>query len=443
MYFELGTKKIYKRLLLISCFIGTLIVAERQINLEDIERDNLASEKQTANQEASQKQEQLPQQQPQDVQPPTFLPLPHQQQQYIPASPPPINYYSRPQEIIQQTPQFISPPSPHQQENYYRRPQPQATYSPQAQYSPQELAEYITDNHLKLGPVPNQQRIPAQIPQYYQNQQPSLQHPNLQQFFLLPQLSYNPYSNNQQKTDGIQYVMYLQPAAAASFLAPQTHIPNLNAIPHIMSLTALPRLYTQQGKSPMFSVQPQQFQPEQQEIRFQPQRKLVIQPEIRLMTIQAPAAHEKQILLLKPKPQVPQPEQYIVVPQPQEPQQQQIKSYPKSLLDSYVPSVLQLQYLKEQQLKQQQLQQQEQLKQLQEQSQQTQSDAGNAIAEHSSASGHLLNTIEYSPEQKYITPILKSASSAKRFAYQSYFPIQHGGGSSSFVNYRLGRYAEH
>lgn len=387
--------------------------------MEDIELDNLESERKTAHEKEH-----------------------GSIQQYAPTTMKPITYVT------------INPrPSP-----------PQQYIQPKYAFNPKQLVNYILDNHIpetnyrqQSNDIDNQQfiKIPKyqyQIPQQYQQQQaqpkfgqikyvmyiqpeqyipqhqqpqPQLQQPQLKH----PQMQYIQFPQLPHPQPQFQHPQLPQPELQQPQLQqPQFQHPQLQQQQHSRYQSMLDILAPQLGhrlflqglrtKIPMHPIHYSNFQ-QPMIINPQPKQPILIQPEFRYITIPRKQVQQQ----VEPKPifiiKAEEPEQndlYTQQPQSQNEIYSQAEaivktSPPKSLLDSYIPSMVQLQYMKSGHVKAPQYPVVEKPTQL--------------------------------PETvKYVSNHLVPAPSAKQYTYQSYFPVEHGGGSTSYVNYRLGRYAE-
>lgn len=392
--------------------------------MEDIELDNLESERKTAHEKEH-----------------------GSIQQYAPTTMKPITYVT------------INPrPSP-----------PQQYIQPKYAFNPKQLVNYILDNHIPESTYQqsqdnnNQQyiKIPKyqyQIPQQYQQQQqaqpkfgqvkyvmyiqpeqyipqfqqPQHQHPQLQQpQYKRPQIQYIQFPQSQLQQPQLQHPqleVQQQQLQQPQIQQPQLQQPQFQQPQHSNYQSMLDILAPQLGhrlflqglttKIPMHPIHYSNFQ-RPMVINPQPKQPIFIQPEFRYITIPRKQMQQQ----VEPKPifiiKAEEPQQndvYAQQPQSQNEIYSQAEaivktSPPKSLLDSYIPSMVQLQYMKGPHVKAPQYPVLEKPTQL--------------------------------PETvKYVSNHLVPAPSAKQYTYQSYFPVEHGGGSTSYVNYRLGRYAE-
>ncbi|XP_017773750.1 PREDICTED: protein transport protein SEC24-like [Nicrophorus vespilloides] len=283
---------------------------EKQIKLEDIERDNLQSERKTKEVK-------------QYLSRPQATPTPKMQYGFVPIKAPvnyiPQAYQEQPQQQYYLAPQaytqpqtFPGPPAQPQPYGQTRTPyqyQPQYSegYRPQTRYEQvqyvQPGVQYVVDNQIQQT---TQAQKYYQVPQYY---------------YVQP---YQAASNNiQSVTDSkgnVQYVMYVP----ASYLKDQ----NYASLTQPQQYATQPEQYATQPEQ--YATQPQQYatQPEQpqpqQEVQYQSEQKYQYQPEPQIQT--------------QPK--------YTQIQYTEKPK---YSKHPKSLLDSYVPSVLQYQFYKQHQ----------------------------------------------------------------------------------------------
>lgn len=263
-------------------------VRDKQVNLEDIENENVANERTS---------HQIPRPSPKEQQVPP--------NQYVSPQPttPEVQYGFKPMKM---QPQYV------QQHQYL----PQQQYALQPQYftyqQPQTPAHYTRIQHYLQQPEPSQyQRLQPPQPSYITDNQ--LGQESYQQYYT-PQYVYlqqYPSASTSIQTvvdpkGGVQYVMYLHPQYIQS-----------NKIQETQGIEALlqpqNQIYESQGK-------------QEQEIQY-----VEIQPQAQV---------EPQIQYVRPPPLARKIPKYNF---------ENPKYEPKSLLDSYVPSLLQVQYFKQEQ----------------------------------------------------------------------------------------------
>ncbi|XP_022903012.2 GATA zinc finger domain-containing protein 10-like [Onthophagus taurus] len=263
-----------KSLILLCCFF-TVVIAEKQLKLEDIERDNLASERENKEQKSTLK----------------FSPK-----------------YSQP----------YNPPS-------FRSSQPNnfgftpINDKPKLQFQSTKIQQEI---HQENQQENQQEQIQYSPPQYYYQQQPQIQPQPQPQPQIINQYPYEqtPYIiDNQINTP--QYV-YLQPSSSNNI---QMVVDSKGQVKYFMYV---PVPYVKQD-SQYNNVGPQIFT---QEAEYQAQNS------------NSQYENQPQFSETPQQPQLQQQISYV----PVEKTQYTPKGEPQSLLDSYVPSVLQYQYYKQQ-----------------------------------------------------------------------------------------------
>lgn len=299
-----------------------LTQAEKQIRLEDIERDNLLSEKQIK------QQQQLKQQHLQYLQPNAGQHVPQHVAQHVAQQP----FIPSPQILPQQP----APPQ-YQQPLTYRYPQVKYQYVPVPVPVQAKTHQYVSPQQLY---VQNDKYTPQYQFQYVA--QPTQNYPQ-NYLYIQPVVAPSNHIPNIAQPKGVQYVMFLEPN--------QGLLRNPNIQKNLLEHTAYTHnLVGLLQRNAHTNVLPQNYRPAPQ----QPQPQ---QPQ--------PTPH--QTFSFRPPVQayyIPQQPQLNIVPSgityanPDKLETQQTqqsitslafaeKRQPTSLLDSYIPSVLQIQYYKQ------------------------------------------------------------------------------------------------
>lgn len=288
------------RLLLMFCFIALSHAAEKQIKLEDIEKDNLAAERRT-------KHRMQPRMHLLNIQYDT-RPQQFSQASQVPSSPAPAQYHSPPktQHVHYLSVNYQKPPYAAPQQ--YIQPADKYTQYSQPSYQIQYVAP-------PTHPSPPQSYIFIQPITADSNQMAKLAHQKNIQFFMV----LDPNSH------------YLKnPHVQASLLKEDAHQHNLAGL---LQRNAYTNSIPQNYRPP--TQQPQIQQPSSSQQTFGFQHPMYFLPQNQPYQFMVPSYVGKQQRGYEQQGAA-SITSLSVVP----------KRQPTSLLDSYIPSVLQIQYLK-------------------------------------------------------------------------------------------------
>lgn len=381
-------------------------VREKQIKLEDIEKDNLATERRVQqNPSPSKEQLQLPQQYispPQQV----LRIQPHYQSEYLPQALPQLQqqfqqFAQFPQfsqfqlQQLPQLPQFQQPPQFQQQQQFQQPPQQKQPVAPKRPLTPprfqfgfkpmktqpQPVQKPQTTQTQQYNIAPQQYSLPQEFFNFQSAQQQQPQHqlqqtlpPSRAQQYVQSQPQYQQYelpyvTDNQlsaQDSNSFQQyynpqLFYLQqyPSASTSI---QTVVDPKGGLQYVMYL---PSQYLQGAKAEQTQTVETLLQPQSQQQVYTSQDLSSVQGLLggdqQYQFVDVPQAQPQIQSQAQVAPETPKFAEVQYVPQQQQQLQPEIlqkaprfefvqpKYEPKSLLDSYVPSLLQIQYLKQQQ----------------------------------------------------------------------------------------------
>ncbi|GJQ65588.1 hypothetical protein Trydic_g7686 [Trypoxylus dichotomus] len=320
-----------KVIVILICFTATaLAVGEKQLKLDDIERDNLATEKKLKHPKPNipkYSQSQLSQQSQKII--PTsqleygFTPL-KSTQKYLPQQQPQIE--------IPQPLQYVYP--------QYTTPTAYAQF-PQYQYQQYENIPYVVDNQLLQNSKTDQQQYYGQQLVYFQptispsNNIQMVIDPkgNIKYYTYVPSQYYSEVKNNDDPIKNIQ-VQTIPPTY--NNVGPQifTREPDYQQLPkNEHQYITQPQLPPQPVTQAIEYIQPTQTIAQQVQYVEPTQESFAKTQFIKPTTTQQPFIASQQLIQPTQLPKT----QYVS------------KGEPQSLLDSYVPSILQLQYYKQQQ----------------------------------------------------------------------------------------------